>query len=344
MALSLKVDAKSSVVGKTAALVIAHAGVAAKIALSEGAAAGVATLDAPDAGKLEGLATVCRYVVSLSGDADAVARLTGATPEEDAAIAEWLTRAGVDYGVSGVVGDDKLAHLNTHLLTRSTLCGPGAAVSLADLVVYGAVHGAVNALSADKRASPAMCNVARWADYIGGAAGGDAVFGKMAVVHADIPDVAAAAAAAAPAPPAGKGGKDGKGGDAKGGGKGGGDAAKGGGGGDKKGGDGGDKKKGENGGKGGGEGKGGDGGGGGGGEGGGGGGGGGDKKKEKKEKKEKKPQPPPPAKKEIDVSVLDIRVGTIIKAWEHPDADKLWVESIDVGEEKPRQVGDGAKL
>ena len=44
------------------------------------------------------------------------------------------------------------------------------------------------------------------------------------------------------------------------------------------------------------------------------------------------------AEKEVDVSVVDIRVGKIVKAWEHPEADKLWAEEIDVGLEKPLQV------
>jgi aminoacyl tRNA synthase complex-interacting multifunctional protein 1 len=49
------------------------------------------------------------------------------------------------------------------------------------------------------------------------------------------------------------------------------------------------------------------------------------------------------AKKEITVDVLDIKVGTITRAWEHPGADKLWVESIDVGEAKERQVVSGLR-
>ena len=42
-----------------------------------------------------------------------------------------------------------------------------------------------------------------------------------------------------------------------------------------------------------------------------------------------------------DVSRLDIRVGFINKAWRHPDADSLYVEEIDVGEEAPRTVVSG---
>ncbi|GFR44727.1 hypothetical protein Agub_g6053, partial [Astrephomene gubernaculifera] len=43
----------------------------------------------------------------------------------------------------------------------------------------------------------------------------------------------------------------------------------------------------------------------------------------------------------VDVSRLDVRVGRIVKAWKHPDADSLYVEEVDVGEEKPRQVVSG---
>lgn len=36
--------------------------------------------------------------------------------------------------------------------------------------------------------------------------------------------------------------------------------------------------------------------------------------------------------------MLDIRVGQIVKVGRHPDADSLYVEEIDIGEEQPRQV------
>ena len=49
------------------------------------------------------------------------------------------------------------------------------------------------------------------------------------------------------------------------------------------------------------------------------------------------------AEKEVDVSVVDIRVGKIVRAWEHPEADKLWAEEIDVGLEKPLQVCSGLR-
>mmetsp|Transcript_2665 Transcript_2665/g.9319 ORF Transcript_2665/g.9319 Transcript_2665/m.9319 type:complete len:409 (-) Transcript_2665:76-1302(-) len=40
---------------------------------------------------------------------------------------------------------------------------------------------------------------------------------------------------------------------------------------------------------------------------------------------------------------LDIRVGRIVKAWPHPEADKLFVEEIDVGEGAPRQILSGLR-
>lgn len=63
-------------------------------------------------------------------------------------------------------------------------------------------------------------------------------------------------------------------------------------------------------------------------------------------KKEKKEQPkkasgdvnPPKEEAPVDVSRLDFRVGRIISAKKHPDADSLYVEEVDVGEEQPRTV------
>lgn len=46
---------------------------------------------------------------------------------------------------------------------------------------------------------------------------------------------------------------------------------------------------------------------------------------------------------EIDISKLDIRVGIIKNAWEHEDAEKLFCEEIDIGEEVPRQIASGLR-
>jgi len=65
-----------------------------------------------------------------------------------------------------------------------------------------------------------------------------------------------------------------------------------------------------------------------------------EKQKEKSKKKPEKQAKPaaaaPPTV--VDVSRLDFRVGRIIKAEKHPDADSLYVEDVDVGEGKTRTV------
>ena len=65
-------------------------------------------------------------------------------------------------------------------------------------------------------------------------------------------------------------------------------------------------------------------------------------KKKSKKKKSKSTQQATPIKS--DVSSLDIRVGIIVKAWEHEEADKLFCEEIDIGEETgPRQIASGLR-
>ena len=67
-------------------------------------------------------------------------------------------------------------------------------------------------------------------------------------------------------------------------------------------------------------------------------------KKTKKAKNKKKKSPP--AEEQgvtMDVSKLDIRVGVIQDAWEHEEADKLFCENIDIGEEEPRQIASGLR-
>lgn len=41
---------------------------------------------------------------------------------------------------------------------------------------------------------------------------------------------------------------------------------------------------------------------------------------------------------------LDIRVGCIRKAWNHPDSEKLICEEVDVGEETLRTIGSGIRV
>ncbi|XP_078065547.1 aminoacyl tRNA synthase complex-interacting multifunctional protein 1a isoform X3 [Mustelus asterias] len=72
--------------------------------------------------------------------------------------------------------------------------------------------------------------------------------------------------------------------------------------------------------------------------------------KKKKDKPDKKPDKKGEKKqtagggddsKPIDVSRLDLRIGRIITAKKHPDADTLYLEDIDVGEENTRTVVSG---
>ncbi|TSK22504.1 Aminoacyl tRNA synthase complex-interacting multifunctional protein 1 [Bagarius yarrelli] len=67
------------------------------------------------------------------------------------------------------------------------------------------------------------------------------------------------------------------------------------------------------------------------------------KKKDKAEKKEKqeKKTPAPQEEAQVDVSRLDLRVGQIVTAKKHPDADALYVEEVDVGEAALRTVVSG---
>ena len=66
-----------------------------------------------------------------------------------------------------------------------------------------------------------------------------------------------------------------------------------------------------------------------------------EKPKAEKSKKEKKETPPAST---VDISKLDIRVGVITKAWLHEEADKLFCEEIDIGEEGgPRKIASGLR-
>lgn len=43
----------------------------------------------------------------------------------------------------------------------------------------------------------------------------------------------------------------------------------------------------------------------------------------------------------VDISRLDLRIGRIIEVSKHPDADSLYVEKMDLGEDKPRTIVSG---
>jgi len=324
MGLSVKVDSKTSVAGKIVGLVVQYAGVGPQIDVVEGAAAGAIELDAGSDGKLEGLATVCKYIASLCGDASRAKQLAGASPEDEASISEWLVRAAAEYGGNGNVSEEKLNDLDARLRLRSFVATAGS-VSLADIAVYGSTVGALQGLSSEKR--DGMIHACRWCDHVGAVTNGVDLFGTLSFRRGEPLDLArrfseeqkrekerAGGSSGAKeekkknvVSETGKTANDGPPGvdvpdaaavaAAR--------AAK---------------------------------------------------KAAQAEKSAKKASkatdagdavkgkgPASTPKKEIDVSVLDIRVGTITKAWEHPGADKLWVESIDVGEAKDRQVVSGLR-
>ncbi|PRD30572.1 UNVERIFIED_CONTAM: Aminoacyl tRNA synthase complex-interacting multifunctional protein 1 [Trichonephila clavipes] len=64
-------------------------------------------------------------------------------------------------------------------------------------------------------------------------------------------------------------------------------------------------------------------------------------KKEKGPKSSKPEKQPASEEKDVNVSRLDLRIGHILNAKKHPDAESLYVEEIDVGEDKPRTVVSG---
>ena len=47
--------------------------------------------------------------------------------------------------------------------------------------------------------------------------------------------------------------------------------------------------------------------------------------------------------REVTPARLDLRVGKVLSVEQHPDAEALYVEQIDVGEEKPRTVVSGLR-
>lgn len=66
-----------------------------------------------------------------------------------------------------------------------------------------------------------------------------------------------------------------------------------------------------------------------------------DKKENHASKTLKKSNEPTKLNEIVDVRKLDFRIGKIININKHPDADSLYVENIDCGEDKPRTVVSG---
>ena len=55
------------------------------------------------------------------------------------------------------------------------------------------------------------------------------------------------------------------------------------------------------------------------------------------------PTPTDDASEDLDPSKLDIRVGTVVRCWNHPESEKLLCEEIDVGEATVRLIASGLR-
>ena len=312
------------------------------------------TVTTSEGGAVKGLAA-CATALATATPA-AADDLLGRDAGERAQVSEWLTHCATELAL---LLDDKLAGLNAALAARTFLVG--GRLTLADLAVFGTVQPAVAAMPAAQLDS--FCALFRWFDLLQHVADPrQAVFKHRALPLPRFvppppppPPAAPAAAGGKGSDAAAAGGKGGKGGDAA--------AAKGGkassssdastatkGGaavaaaaagaaaaaaastassGGKKGAAAADGAAATN---------------------------GGDKKADKKAAKKDKAAAADGAaadggakkdggKKaddgEVGIDALDIRVGTIVSVGKHPNADALYLEEIDLGEGKPRQVISG---
>eukprot|EP00798_Chlamydomonas_sp_ICE-L_P022930 gene22930-30109_t len=287
----------------------------------------VPKLTTKDQGEISGLATVACYITEQSSKAS---QLLGSSPEEKAQIDEWLASATTELQP---LVDDKLIKVNDWLLSRTYLVGN--AFSVADIIVFGVVQPAVVTFPAAQTAH--FTALLRWFDLISYQTCAPSSFEKTLsltkpafvapIVAIPAPKEVKPAGDAKPAgdgkkaaaAPAASSSSSAPKVDAK-------SSAPAEGGDTKKGegkkeskpaaevkeskpaAEGGDAKKGE---------------------------------KKGKESKEAKGNPPKKEEEELHIGMLDIRVGTIVKVGPHPNAESLYLEEIDLGEEKPRQVISG---
>lgn len=256
-----------------------------------------------DGASITGRNTICRYLASLSENS---AKLLGKTPQEKAEVSQWLNHV---YTNLEPLVDSKLHELDKFLASHSFFVGTN--ITLADLVIFAAIHPAVS--SFPKAQIGYFCNLIRWCDCISHSADKSALYSPLEISRPsfDFSLPSSSAPSKVPKPDA----KDNAAGKGKGEGakpssasgatatasatssSAGPSTA---------------TSAGQQG------------------------------KKEKKEKKEKKVKEPAQKKVvEAKIDMLDLRVGKIVKVERHPDADALYLEQIDLGEAKPRQVISG---
>ncbi|CAG9462226.1 unnamed protein product [Pedinophyceae sp. YPF-701] len=301
-------------VGKSCLVLAEYCGALPKIEIAEMMSKDPVPKLQVDGAEVVGASSVLSAIARMAPGAHG---LLGTTPTEEAEVQQWLSFRNRELEP---LLDDKLAPVNTVLLTRTFVCGSRPTV--ADFALYGTVATAVSKMTAPQRVN--VSNLMRWYDYCQHVFDRAEVFPRVPVARPAFKPPSAAELAAAAAPAAAKGKGKGKGddkaaaapADKKAAGDAGGKKAE-------KQGEGkaaaappaaaegeGKKKEGKK-----------------------------DAKKEKKEKKEKPEKVA--ASATADVSALDIRVGTIRAVKQHPNADALYVEEIDLGEDKPRQVISG---
>lgn len=67
------------------------------------------------------------------------------------------------------------------------------------------------------------------------------------------------------------------------------------------------------------------------------------KKQKQNKPKKQQPQATTANENQPEICKLEFKVGVITKVWTHPEADKLYCEEIDVGEDAPRQIASGLR-
>ncbi|KAL6073758.1 G4 quadruplex nucleic acid binding protein [Balamuthia mandrillaris] len=256
-------------------------------------------------------------VLSAAASLSQEARLLGQTAEQKQEVEEWLAFPTAELGDTSAGFDAKkhLPKLNTvqkHLLTRTFLVSNH--LTAADVALYTAVHPLMEALD-EKTKTVSLCNVTRWFDLVQHQPSVATAAGLSVI---EFPLNAPLAAKQDDKAKGGKQGEKGKQQQQKGGKKGNQQEEP-------------EKQKqgeekaaptaaGEAVGKG--KGK-------------------GQAQGQAKGKGKGGKQPAPKAAELPDIAKIDVRVGTIVNCQKHPDADALYLEQIDVGEEKPRTVVSG---
>jgi len=258
---------------------------------------------------VDGASTRIRALASLCDDA-AKARLLGSSPEEQARVTQWLAVKNEDFGEKSSEESvaKALADLNQALKTRSFLATP-VEPSLADYALFFATKDKVKS-----EMLKTMPGLVRWFDHMQHSAAVRGAIGDAAVKF-ELPNAwsllgspqagarGLSTKVEQPAAPAKANAAEAQSGANKA------DQNA------KKGGDkaaaakGGDNKA----------------------------------KQEKKEKKQKQKPAPAADPDQPEATKLDIRVGNIVKCWNHEDSDKLFCEEIDVGEEAPRSIASGLR-